>query len=271
MNHVLMTMLTSVTDTINTSFIIRDDTRSVVIDGGFASEADALYDAIASVGGHVDAWFITHPHSDHFGALTALLEAKKAPAIDRLIFTFPTDGAIRSDASDGEFALYERFCAAVAASGIPVTAPARGDVYDFGTFSFRVLRVFDPAITHNLINNASTVLRLTAGETSVIFLGDLGIEGGFDLLSQATPEELSADFVQMAHHGQSGVTRAVYEAIAPSACLWCTPTWLWDNLGANGYDSGHFETVITRGWMSELGVRRHYLAWQGTQEIPLGE
>lgn len=63
----------------------------------------------------------------------------------------------------------------------------------------------------------------------------------------------------MAHHGQHGVERTVYETIQPRCCLWCTPTWLWDNIGPDGYDSGEFHTVVVRGWMSEMGVRRHYM------------
>ena len=26
-----------------------------------------------------------------------------------------------------------------------------------------------------------------------------------------------------------------------------------------GYDSGVFHTIVVRGWMSEMGVRRHYM------------
>lgn len=46
----------------------------IVIDGGVPGDAPHLRDVINKKGGHVKAWFITHPHSDHVGALTQMLE-----------------------------------------------------------------------------------------------------------------------------------------------------------------------------------------------------
>ena len=97
----------------------------------------------------------------------------------------------------------------------------------------------------------------------MIFLGDLGVEGGEHLLTVASPELLKADYCQMAHHGQQGVEKDVYEAINPDYCLWCTPTWLWDNKGPEGYDTGKYKTVIVRGWMSEIKIKKHYIMQQG--------
>ena len=37
-------MLHSVTDTINTSFILQSETSTIVIDGGFPTEAEYLYE-----------------------------------------------------------------------------------------------------------------------------------------------------------------------------------------------------------------------------------
>ncbi len=114
-----------------------------------------------------------------------------------------------------------------------------------------------------LTNNSSIVFRLDTKDSSVLFLGDLGVEGGNQLMETVPHEMLRCDYVQMAHHGQNGVTKDVYKVISPKCCLWCTPSWLWDNRGPNGYDSGDFKTVIVRGWMSELGVKRHYVTKDG--------
>ena len=103
-----------------------------------------------------------------------------------------------------------------------------------------------------------------------MILGDLGYEAGEQLMSALPAAELKSDYVQMAHHGQRGVGQALYELIAPTCCLWCTPSWLWDNMGPNGYDTGHYQTVVVRGWMSSLGcVERHYRMMDGDQAIQL--
>ena len=42
--------------------------KVVMIDGGWPKDADFLVPALKELGGTVDAWFLTHAHSDHYGA-----------------------------------------------------------------------------------------------------------------------------------------------------------------------------------------------------------
>lgn len=256
-------MLKSATDTICESFIFEEDGQLLLIDGGFESEADTLYEKLRSLGGQVKAWIFTHPHSDHVGAFCRLMEAHgdeiRVEAIWRSFL--PEELLCRGEPREAENTrkylpwmerLAQRF-------GIAQLRLRAGDVHPFGAARIHVLREPDPAITENCINNSSVVFRLDVHSCRVLFLGDLGTEGGRQLLELVPEQELKADYVQMAHHGQHGVERRVYEAIQPRCCLWCTPSWLWDNLGPEGYDSGEFHTIVERGWMSEMGVRRHYM------------
>lgn len=119
----------------------------------------------------------------------------------------------------------------------------------------------------NVINNSSTVLRCDIGEQRVLFLGDLGEEVSDRFLSMWSEEELRSDFVQMAHHGQNGVTKEVYEKIQPKVCLWPTPKWLWENDPGTGYGTGPWNTLKTRAWMEELGVKKHFKTHEGVTEI----
>ena len=67
--HFTMKQISSVTDTIGNSYLFRTKGGKVIIvDGGFETESDNLRKNIAEAGGHVDYWFITHPHQDHMGA-----------------------------------------------------------------------------------------------------------------------------------------------------------------------------------------------------------
>ncbi len=47
----------------------------------------------------------------------------------------------------------------------------------------------------------------------------------------------------MAHHGQAGATKQLYEAIAPKICLWPTPEWLWNNDAGNGKNTRTMENI----------------------------
>jgi hypothetical protein len=154
--------------------------------------------------------------------------------------------------------------------GVERVTTMRGDKYSIGGLDITVLLHPDESIPATHINRTSCVFRFEVNGKSVLFLGDLDEAGGRELLEVNQPELIKADYVQMAHHGQAGVDFDVYQAIAPSYCLWCTPTWLWDNLGDGGYDTGPFKTVIVRGWMSSLRtVKKHYLMMEGPHVIEI--
>ena len=263
---VKMHMQKSVTDTINTSFIIESEKGLLVVDGGFATECENLYAKLKELGGHVTGWFLTHPHTDHVNCLREMIKTHLGDIkIDMLYYNFPSveimNKFIPEGGENGDW--LQGFYDDIAPFNVNTVICEKDDVYNFGDVTVRVLRVHNDAAPNNFSNNSSTVYRLETENSSVIFLGDLGVEGGHHLLEVAPPELLKADYCQMAHHGQQGVSKEVYEVINPDYCLWCTPTWLWDNKGPEGYDTGKYKTVVVRGWMSEIKIKKHYIMQQG--------
>ena len=141
-----------------------------------------------------------------------------------------------------------------------------GDSLDIGAFHCDFLYEPDLSITGNAINNSSIVFQIRLGSKTIMILGDLGVEGGRAILEKYG-SKLKSDMVEMAHHGQNGVEKDVYEAIAPSVCLWATPRWLWENNAGKGYNTHIWKTIIVRGWMDELDVKEHYIEMNGTESI----
>ena len=253
------------------SFIVNSDGYLIVVDGGNSCDADYLCSYISKFGGKVDAWFLTHAHSDHINALTSLIERHSGEIkINGVYYNFPSDDFLKT-AEPGEFGHVENLRRELESNKLNVVTIHKGDTYKFGETGVFVLREPDERITVNPVNNSSVVLRFEVGAKSLLFLGDLGVEGGNQLLETTSPELVKADYVQMAHHGQQGVDKNVYEAIDPDYCLWSTPDWLWENDAGRGYDTHIWKTIVTRGWMSELGIKRHYISKDGTQEILFGE
>ena len=269
----ILHMLKSSKDTICESFVIEAEGKVLVIDGGFEFEAETLLGKIKSLGGHVDAWFFTHPHIDHYGAFIGVMESHANEIkVDSVYCNFLSEELLceyEPIEKEHTKTCLPKIRDIIKKQSIQDITMHKGDVYTFGDVKITVLREPDDAIHENIINNSSTVFRLDANGKSVLFLGDLGVEGGEQLLNTCSGDLIRCDYVQMAHHGQNGVEKDVYKAVSPKCCLWCTPTWLWDNIGSDGYDSGNFKTVIVRGWMSELGVKKHYVNKDGPFEIAL--
>ncbi len=271
-----LTMLTSVKDIICESFIYQTDTRLVVMDGGYMSEFENLYQHIKKRGGHVTDWFFSHAHDDHIGAFIELMKKYGDEIIvDNIYYNFPADELLEQyepypfDDLDMPVFLqsFHDLCKKYAKK---IITPKKGDIYTFPEFSIHVLREPNLEITCDYYNNSTVVYRLDTNGKRIMFLGDLGKEAGEELCKIVPAEELKSDYVQMAHHGQKGAEKPLYDLINPDYCLWCTPGWLWDNIGKEGhYDSGDFHTIRTRGWMSEIGIKRHYVTKDGDHTIEL--
>ena len=270
--------LKSVTNTINTSFIIESGDTILVLDGGFGTEAPYLYEYLKGLGGHVTGWFITHFHDDHFECLLEILSKHPDITIEKIYCNFPSDEFIirhepKQDRITSEEYL-KLFRAYSSDRGVEVITVKAGENYSFDNenVNVRVLRIPDERITSNPINNSSVVYRFETDGKCILFLGDLGVEGGKQLIETVEHKYIKSDYVQMAHHGQNGVTKDVYDVVAPSYCFWPTPSWLWDNMGAGGYDTGIYNTLVTRGWISSMHcVKRHYRMIDGTQVIDFKE
>ncbi len=161
----------------------------------------------------------------------------------------------------------QQFNSAVRGSRHSVTEVKLGEVIDIDGVRVEILSVKNPEIHVNAINNSSVVYRMSDKHKSVLFLGDLGVEGGEKLLHGEYGNRIHSDYVQMAHHGQNGVNEAFYQAVNPSYCLWPTPSWLWNNDIGKGKNSGPFKTLEVRAWMDKLHVKRNYVAFRGVYRI----
>ena len=254
------------------SYIIETkDGKIIVIDGGCRCDAAYLLNYVKNLTGGkacIDAWILTHIHADHTGAIIEAYENHKSEFFsERIYYNFPPiEFFVQHEeiySADGfEFEKRKK-------EMDPVTQILReNDILNFGEAVFEVLYVPDFTVTSNFINNTSVILKMSISGQSMIFLGDLGVEGG-DILLKKHRGELKADFVQMAHHGQSGVSFDVYQAIDPKVCFWDTPLWLWNNDAGSGYDTHIWKTFEVRGWMEKLGVNTHFVTKDGTHRVEL--
>ena len=267
-SHFTLWQLPNQTGTQIMSYVMQTTEGSlIVVDGGMPGDAPYLAAFLKERRNVVEAWFISHPHTDHFSALSEILKNPGELTIKAIYASLLPPDWIDENASEGEAKLYHEFVATVAASGRTISEVRPGQHFDFDGVAIQILAVKNPEITHNGINNSSMVFKVTDRTKSVLFTGDLGVEGGDKLLKSPLAEHLKADYVQMAHHGQTGVNEAFYQHVAPRFCLWPTPLWLWDVDNGGGKGSGPWKTLEVREWMSKLPIEKHYNMHEGLQVI----
>lgn len=265
--HFTLWQLPSQIGSIGMSYVIRTDGgKIVVVDGGWVQESGYMRGFLAALGNSVHAWFISHPHDDHAGVLMDILQDPHDLKIDTLYQTSLDPGWYYTVEMD-YISFSDSYYASVRESGIKSVEVELGMNITIDGVTFEVLGIRNPELTENAYNDQSMVVRVSDATKSVLFLGDLGFEGGKKLLAGEYSSRLKADYVQMAHHGQNGVDEDVYQAIAPKYCLWPTPVWVWDNVTENGYNTGILTTMLTREWMRKLNIEEHYLSFDGLVKI----
>ena len=268
--------------------LIMRENNAIVIDGGRAADMPRLKEYIGRR--KIKAWIMTHPHEDHVGGLISELERNGGCDFDveAFYYNFPPyekwsalterDVPCLSYFRDEINEILPAFLRVFHTIKDRAHVVAEGDSVTVDECRIDFIYTYKEGLYANPINDASLVFKITTPRTSVLFLGDLGADGG-DILFRESAHLLRADIVQMAHHGHMNVGLEVYAAIAPSVCLWCCPDWLYEEkLMAPQTDyerirgmgrSRLFGTELTRAWMDMLGVKTHYVSKDGTHEIEL--
>lgn len=262
--------LPSRTPSQNMSYVLRTCRgKLIVVDGGNHGDAEYLRGFLASLGNRVEAWFVSHPHPDHVDALTALLRAPGLLQIEKIYGSMPSEAwvAEHEPKPPSHLQTVQAFNQVLSDGKYELEELSLGQTFAIDDLNIEVLGIKNPEITANAINNSSIVIRVSNDSKSVLFTGDLGIEGGKKLLASEYKQRLPADYVQMAHHGQAGVDLDFYRAVQPRYCLWPTPAWLWDNNAGAGQGTGPWQTLTVREWMDELNVEQHYISAHGLIRI----
>lgn len=243
----------------------------IVIDGGDSVDAERLLKLIRIYKNEVDAWFISHFHSDHIGALIQILNEENI-YIKNLYFDFEVDDEMQT--TDGEFSYTNKLDTAIEENrhklGNVVTTK-KGDVFTFDRLTFKVLNDAYFGSTTNLGNDSSVVFKVETAGKSVLFLGDLAQYG--DVLIEDEyflNEAKTCEIVQMAHHGQNGVNDSFYRQLTSmKVCLYPAPAWLFncDALGNGINSSPEFKSLKTRALVRDLGVRYVFSSENGRVKL----
>ena len=222
--------------------------KIVVIDGGNETYLDKPYlpSAIRAILGlsegdyfEVEAWFLSHGHSDHYGELSMMLrnyDEHSNYKINSVYFDFPDFENSNFDPDDYSVekltTLKNGLNRYARVNGIDcgdsyydylngrvVNTPSvnAGLVFTIDGVRFDILQTWSPE--DDQINGNSMVIRVIPEAEN----------GKTCLLLNTHGAKLKSDIVQMAHHGQAGSDKDVYDMVDAKIRLWPTPFWVWNN------------------------------------------
>ncbi len=242
--------------------------KVIVIDGGTIDDTENLVEQINKHGGKVDAWFLTHLHDDHLGAFSNIANDEQIQ-IEKIYCSF-NDYSWYEENEPARAEFSKQILEILKQDNIKdkVEEVSLNQDINIDDIKIEILGIKNPEITENAGNEQSMVVKFDTGRTTFLVLGDTGIKSSEKLL-KTQKEKLKTDIVQMAHHGQNGATKELYEQINPTICMWPTPEWLWNNDSGEGKGSGPWKTLETRQWMEELKVKKNYVEKDGDITIKL--
>ncbi len=250
--------------------------KLIVLDGGIDGEGldakaymPAALRAIAGVEDtgsvEVEAWILSHAHRDHFHELTKTLTEcadDKNFVVKNIYFDFPEyKSAEYPYTSPGDEPYLEQFQLAIdryaEARDIPVAegstfyndlngayanvaSIAAGCELLIDGVRLEFLQTWNAADGKNT-NDTALVLRAWVGGQSILFLQDAATAAGIRLIERYG-DALKSDIVQMAHHGQAGVCKPVYDMVQAKVRIWTTPIWVWN-------DTSRYEIGENRKWV----------------------
>lgn len=217
-----------------TCYTISNEDSLIIIDGGWAENADALRRIIAEHGNTVDAWIISHPHRDHAGAFNEIM-ADPGDIVVKQIYDngFDYDFIMAAGEPYDDITVLENYYA-LTKDAPNVTHLKRGDVLDICGLTFSVYNAYDDAaIAHvgeekDYQNNASLLLKVSSANSSILFCSDIKYDMDEFLLTEYG-DAISCDYVQVGHHGNWSFSEAFYEKTGASVFLFDAPEEITEN------------------------------------------
>ena len=184
------------------SAYIKINDYDILIDAGPRSDSDRLLEQLKAK--NIDDFemiIATHPHEDHIGGMTEVfkqydVENFYMPSVTHTTKTF------------------ENMVKAVANEGIKIQNIKEGMNFDFGNGA--KIDVYSPMYeSYEEFNDYSPIMKLTFGETELIFTGDAEAHAETEVVAKY-PDNLKADVLKFGHHGSStSSTNEFLKSVSP--------------------------------------------------------
>ena len=133
----------------------------------------------------------THAHKDHIGGLAGALNFASAKVVYCPVTSYDSKA-------------FQNFQQAVENQGKKITVPQKGESFSLGDAMCKILAVN----SDNDTNNTSIVLRITYGNISFLFTGDM--EQNVEQAILSAGEAIQSSILKIGHHGSETSTSYVW-------------------------------------------------------------
>lgn len=183
------------------SILIQNGDANMLIDAGNNEDGKKLVSYFQSLGIESFQYVIgTHAHEDHIGG------------IDDIIDNFNIDTFYMPDAITTT-ATFESVLDSLEAKNIAFQTPSIDSIFKLGNAAIDVLYV---GTDDSDLNNTSIVLKLTYGNTSILFMGDAEKE----VETIIEKKDISADVLKVGHHGSNTSSSKIFlEKVNPNYAI----------------------------------------------------
>ena len=212
-------------------YILRlPDGRFIIFDGGYKDD-DRVYKTLRELESKeivIAAWFISHPHGDHYPAFIDFIKKHsydKTITIQSVMHNFThydryyIDGSAGKDTSGDSikeiYAAMETYV-----PDVPLIKVHTGQVMTFGSATVEVIYTIEDLMPKTIpnINDSSLVIRVTMADRSIMLLADTCYDSG-PIMHKMWGDHLKSDMVQVAHHGMWPSVAEIYEDIKAEIVL----------------------------------------------------
>jgi competence protein ComEC len=199
--------------------LIIQENISILIDAGHWQRNDVIEYLNELNVSKIDLLIGTHPHADHVGQMDKILADFEVVEVWM--------SGYKQDSN-----LYRRVYEEIERNSVVYREPRAGEDYFVGGIEINVL---NPIRLTNDIHKSCLVMKISFGDFSVMFTGDVEAETEIDIIKRGKPlslgffekffskekTDLSVDVYQLGHHGsETSSTKEFLEIMIPKAGIY---------------------------------------------------
>lgn len=225
----------------DSTFIELGNGQTMLIDAGRSGDGSTIVKYIRDLQySSIDYVVATHPHDDHIGGMATVLDSFEI-------------GKMYMPKQEHTISAFTNMLDVIEDKGIELhTAKSGVNITTNGITTIDILAPF--ADSYSNLNNCSAVVKLTYGETVMLFTGDAEqvIE------TQLLDSDIDADVLKVGHHGAgSSSAQSFIKAVSPEvAVISCGE--------GNSYGHPHADTLAI---LNEVGADIYRTDEQGTIQV----